>query len=150
MRPRREGAIGVRNISKDAVKSEPVTLPLISISDRYSKHLEIPGEKKGRHVLRLDFFPGDYFDDKEKCVKEEHAAAITKFMAELPEGTTEILVNCGEGKIRSYTVCEAMYHRFDQIDHHSGRGQMDRYTFHGLMDAWEKQDATADVLAEDQ
>lgn len=148
MRPRREGAIGVRNIGKDAVKGEPATIPLISISDRYSKHLEIPGENKGRHVLRLYFFPGDHFDDKEKCVKEEHAIAIDKFMAELPEGTTEVLVNCGEGKIRSYTVCEAMYNRYDLVDHHSGRGQMDRYTFHGLMDAWDKLDADKEAPAE--
>ena len=132
----------VRNIGKKDIKNFDLTLPIISISDRYSEQADIPNEA-GRKVLRLEFFAGDYHDNLKECVGVEHADKIRAFMAELEGNGLEVLVNCGEGMFRSYSVCAAMYHQFDEVEMHYGAGQLDMFTFNGLMNIWEKQDEEA-------
>ncbi len=132
----------VRNIGKKDIKNFDMTLPIISISDRYSQQAEIPNEA-GRKVLHLEFFAGDYHDNLKECVGVQHADAIRAFMSELVGDRLEVLVNCGEGMFRSYSVCAAMYHQFEEVTMHSGTGQLDMFTFNGLMNIWEKQDEEA-------
>ncbi len=124
--------ITVRNIGKNKFDNQSRSCPVISISDRYSSGACIPGSKAGRNILYLDFFPGDHFENKELCITEEHAKQIREFILALPDDTTELLVNCGEGKIRSYTVCTVLHRMFDAIQMHDGVGQIDDYTYYNL------------------
>ena len=124
--------ITVRNIGKNKFDNRSRTCPVISISGRYSSGACIPGSKAGRNILYLEFFAGDHFEDKSLCITEEHAKQIREFILALPDDTTELLVNCGEGKIRSYTVCMVLYRMFDAIQMHDGSGVVDDYTYYQL------------------
>jgi len=98
------------------------------------QEFRIPGSKVGRQVLQINFFAGDYWEgDKAKdCMSPEIAKQIKDFVESLPEDTIELLVNCGEGMIRSYTVCEAIHREFDEVVQHLGKGITDRWTYHVL------------------
>lgn len=125
-----EPKITVKNIGKAAVASHNHELPIISISDRYTAGVAIPGEKIGRSVLRVDFFAGDHFEDKELCITEEIVKEIYDFVNGLPPETETLLVNCGEGCIRSNTICDILYRDHPRVKNHLGDGVRDRYTYH--------------------
>lgn len=96
------------NISKQAVREIPHDAPLISISDRYSSGTAIPNKGK-RPLLEIKFFPGDHIqkDQMEHCMTPALAKQIFDFVKEHKDKGL-IYVSCGEGRIRSYTICDTL------------------------------------------
>jgi predicted protein tyrosine phosphatase len=133
------------NISKQEVGKIPNDAPLISISDKYSSGAAIPN-KDNRPLLRVDFFPGDHTGENERdhCMRPEVARQIFDFVNEhMDKGL--IYVNCGEGRIRSYTVCETLETllldkgvRRDSSLASIKHGVLDRYTYRQLVEYYER------------
>lgn len=130
----------VTNISREMVLKIPIDAPIISIGDRYSQFTDIPNHEN-RPVLRVNFFTGDHAspDMAEHTLNEEHAEKILAFVKENLDKEV-IYVQCGEGRIRSYTVCDALSYAFIEEgvihDHELATiktGIIDRHTAHGLI-----------------
>lgn len=128
------------NISKKRVGDIDKNAPLISINDYYSEPPAIPN-RDNRPLLFSTFFPGDHAmssDDKERLMTAERAQKIIEFcIAQRNDGHEAIYVQCGEGRIRSYTVCTVLedYLHGDVFEHDRENacikhGIVDRYTFH--------------------
>ncbi|MNO25622.1 hypothetical protein D3C76_154640 [compost metagenome] len=140
------------NISKGRVQQIDHKAPLISICDRYSTPAAIPGRGQ-RPLLLLEFFPADHAPEisKEHLMTEAKADAVIKFVEEQREAGHEVIyVNCGEGRVRSYSVCAALeslegFHH-DHANACIKQGILDRYTFNLLgdrIDAFEEARAEA-------
>lgn len=133
------------NISKQKVSQIPIDAPLISISDKYSPGAAIPN-KDNRPLLRIDFFPGDHMseDERDHCMRPEVAKKIFDFVNEHKDKGL-IYVNCGEGRIRSYTVVDTLESLlFEQgVRRDSSlacikQGVTDRYTYRKLVEYYER------------
>ncbi|MNZ13303.1 hypothetical protein D3C78_301990 [compost metagenome] len=142
------------NISKGRVQRIHHMAPLISISDRYSTPPAIPARDQ-RPLLLLDFFPADFAPElsKDSLLTAEKADKIIKFVEEQREAGAEVIyVQCGEGRIRSFSVCTALesldgFHR-DANDACIKSGILDRYTFNLLgdrVDQYEEQRQASSV-----
>jgi hypothetical protein len=96
------------NVGKDRLATIPKDAPLVSISDAYSSSPTIPNQQN-RPVLFLSFFPGDHFHndiDPERLFTKEKAEELVTFCEEHRKaGAEAIYMQCGEGRIRSYTLC---------------------------------------------
>lgn len=141
------------NISKGRLQDIDPSAPVISITDRYSSGVSIPG-KDQRPLLQVRFFPRDYAPElaEEHCMTAEIADSIIKFTEDQRKaGHKVIYVQCGEGRIRSYTVTTLL----EELDgfirdtpHCCIRsGVMDRYT-QRIMGA--RIDVYKDSLAEEE
>lgn len=127
------------NISKARVQNVDHNAPLISISDSHSGHVPVPNETK-RPLLRLSFFPGDNAmpGDEGRLMTVERARQVAEFVEEQRKAGAQIIyVQCGEGRIRSWTICTTVAHRLDGFTHDSDNGCIksgivDRYT-HRMM-----------------
>lgn len=121
------------NIGKHQVQDIPRDAPLISIFDKYSYPAQIPNEKD-RPVLRLNFFPGDHLDANERHegMTPEIARQVIDFVQDNRE-QGHIYVQCGEGRIRSWTICSVLSRQLDFILHDTEisaikSGNVDRWT----------------------
>ncbi len=132
------------NISKQAVQKIPHDAPLISISDRYSPGTVIPNKDK-RPLLEIKFFPGDHIEEHQKqyAMTQEIAKQIFDFVEEHKDKGL-IYVNCGEGRFRSFTVCETLESlmfgqgvRRDRTLATIKEGVLDRYTYRQLVEYYE-------------
>lgn len=132
------------NISKQRLQQVDPKAPVISITDRYSNGVAIPG-KDQRPLLQVMFFPRDFAPelDPEGCMTPERAAEIFKFAEEQRDAGAEVIyVQCGEGRIRSYTICTALG-QLEGFDHDHANsciksGVLDRYTYNILGDELDK------------
>lgn len=125
------------NIGKHQVPNIPHHAPLITISDKYSYPPPIPNEKN-RPVLRLDFFPGDHLDanEKDEAIKPEQVRKLVEFVQDNREAG-HIYVQCGEGRIRSWTICSVLSRQLDLVLHDTEisaikNGNVDRWTHNVL------------------
>ncbi len=127
------------NISKDRLQQIDPMTPLISISDRYSSPVIIP-HKEQRPLLQVEFFPRDHAPEiaEEHCMTPELANSIIKFALDQQKAGAEVIyVQCGEGRIRSFTIVAALemelegFHR-DASQCCIKQGLLDRYTYHVL------------------
>jgi hypothetical protein len=128
------------NISKGRLQQVDPKAPVISITDRYSNGVAIPG-KDQRPLLQVEFFPRDHAPElgADGCMTAEKAEAIIKFAEEQRDAGAEVIyVQCGEGRIRSFTVCSAIDHlegfEHDHANSCIKSGIIDRYSFNHLMD----------------
>lgn len=132
------------NISKNRLQQVDPKAPVISITDRYSNGVAIPG-KDQRPLLQVMFFPRDHAPelDPEGCMTPERAAEIFKFAeAQRDAGAEVIYVQCGEGRIRSFTICATLA-QLEGFEHDHGNsciksGILDRYTYNILGDELDK------------
>lgn len=122
------------NISKGRLQNVDPKAPVISITDRYSNGVAIPG-KDQRPLLQVEFFPRDHAPEiaEDRCMTAEMADSIIKFAEDQRKaGHKVIYVQCGEGRIRSYTIVtlleelDGFIRDTDQCCIKSGI--MDRYT----------------------
>jgi len=125
--------VRITNIGKDALQTIDYKAPLISISDRYSHGYSIPG-KDTRPLLQLDFFPGDHLDEQEKkyALTEKQVGRVVEFV-EANRDNGLVYIQCGEGRIRSYTLCVSLSRMMANVTHDSSiasikQGVVDRYT----------------------
>lgn len=125
------------NISKGRVSRVDHNAPLVSISDAYTLPPEIPNRDK-RPLLLLEFFPGDHAtpnESRERLMTAEKASLLINFIeAQRKAGAEVIYFQCGEGRIRSYTLatCAWRYlegYRHDTANACVSQGIIDRYTF---------------------
>lgn len=93
----------VTNIAAKQLSKIPEGAPVISISDVYSPPANIPGN---RRVLRLSFFAGDHLStDESRLISKEQVADIFRFIEAVKgDGSDHLFIQCGEGRIRSYTL----------------------------------------------
>ncbi len=131
----------VTNISREMVLKIPIDAPIISIGDRYSQFTNIPNHEN-RPVLRVNFFTGDHAspDVANHILNDEQAEKILTFVKENLDKEV-IYVQCGEGRIRSYTVCDALSYALieqDVIHDHElasiKTGIIDRHTARTLIE----------------
>lgn len=126
------------NIGKHHLPNIPHDAPLISITDRYSMAPVIPNRDK-RPVLFATFFPGDHLTSTERHegMTPDLARKIVKFVEENRD-KKHIFVQCGEGRIRSWTICSVLERMLDFTVHDTERatikqGMVDKYTHNILM-----------------
>lgn len=103
------------NIGKPQLTKVSKDYPVISIRDKYSSVAEIPNKEK-RRVLHLCFFASDYMPsvaDQDQISKEDVANIIALIKLAAEEGHEKVYVQCGEGRIRSYTLARTItyYHQ---------------------------------------
>ncbi|MCY1300586.1 hypothetical protein D9M68_19750 [compost metagenome] len=123
------------NIGKDRLNKIPKDAPLVSISDAYSSAPEIPN-RQNRPILFLSFFPGDHFQentDPERLFTKEKGQQVVAFCEEHRKaGADAIYIQCGEGRIRSYTLCTLINqmegYQHDHANSSVQRGVIDRVT----------------------
>jgi len=127
----------VTNVGKHQLPHLDQSLPLISIYDKYSYRASIPNEAN-RPVLNLCFFPGDHLDVSEKtdALTPEQAKSVVEFVKEHKD-KGQIFVQCGEGRIRSWTICSSLVRTPLDIEHDTTlsaikSGVIDRVT-HNVM-----------------
>lgn len=97
------------NIGRDYLKDIPKDAPVVSIRDAYTDGADIPNADS-RPILRLSFFPGDALAgmdiDPERMFTVEKGEQLVAFCEEQRKaGADAIYIQCGEGRIRSYTLC---------------------------------------------
>lgn len=115
------------NIGKNQLSKLNKNVPVISIRDKYSNFVDIPNEKN-REVLRLTFFAGDHMvTTPENLFSKNDALCVLAFISkQLDAGEEQIYIQCGEGRIRSYTlVNEICYSDLSDIFGEDVRFKMD-------------------------
>lgn len=129
--------VKLANISKTRVQSINPNAPLISIGDYYSLPVAIPN-RENRPLLFVDFFPGDHAmpgDHPSRMLTAEKAEQIVKFVeAQRKAGAEIVYVQCGEGRIRSYTIATTIENYLEGFRHSPEdacikQGIVDRYTY---------------------
>lgn len=108
--------VKLTNVGKQQVATLNPTSPVISICDKYSSPAVIPNESN-RRILRLTFFTMDHMPsvDEDDCLSKDQVRDIINFIKlSAQEGHDKIYLQCGEGRIRSYTLASgiANYHRY--------------------------------------
>lgn len=98
----------VVNISKEAVALIAHDAPLVSIGDRWGNRTVIPNAEE-RPLLYLTFSPGDDLrgDDVLYGFTKEQAQKLIAFV-EANRAAGTLYIQCGEGRMRSYTLCETL------------------------------------------
>lgn len=139
----------VTNIAKTQLSKLNQNYPVISITDRYTPRPEIPNPKNKRDILYLVFSPGDHFETDEKnLLSLKQTFDIIEFVKQQFEKKVEkIYIQCGEGRIRSYTLANAIYRYLDEpflkegynVQHCTKEsaiktGSIDRTTLHRFID----------------
>lgn len=105
------------NIGKNQLSNLDKDVPVISIRDKYSDYPVIPNASK-REILRLTFFPGDHIQTSEdNLFSKNDALCVLAFISrQIDAGRDKIYIQCGEGRIRSYTlVNEICYSEVSEI-----------------------------------
>lgn len=128
--------IRVINISKQRVQSVDVNTPIISICDPRGIPPQIPN-RENRPLLLLEFYPADHAmpeDRPEEKMTEAKTKRIVDFVkAQKEAGHERIFVQCGEGRIRSFTICTMLEDYMEDVQHDREEacikeGIIDRYT----------------------
>ncbi len=108
--------VKLTNVGKQQVATLNPTKPVISIRDKYSSAAVIPNEKN-RRVLRLCFFASEHLASvhEDDCLSKDDVKNIIEFIKlSAEEGQDKIYFQCGEGRIRSYTLATDIvnFHRY--------------------------------------
>lgn len=127
------------NVGKDRIKDIPEDAPIVSIGDVYSSPINIPNAAN-RPLLVLSFFPGDHFHNDvaaDRLFTKDKGEQLVAFCEEHRKaGVEAIYIQCGEGRIRSYTLCTVLSsiegYRHDHANSSFQRGIIDLKTAHVL------------------
>lgn len=124
------------NISKQRVATIEEDAPLVSICDPRGIPPQIPN-RGNRPLLFLEFYPADNAmpsDHPSQQFTEEKARKFFKFLEEQKAaGAKVVYIQCGEGRIRSWTLAEEASCLLDGFVHDTvnasiQKGIIDRYT----------------------
>lgn len=104
------------NVSRGQISTLNPTKPVITIRDKYSAPAVIPNEKN-RRVLPLCFFASEHLasvSDDDCLSKDDVRNIIELIKLSADEGQDKIYFQCGEGRIRSYTLATDIvnFHRY--------------------------------------
>lgn len=93
------------NVGKKDITNVDKNAPVVSVRDKYSDYAVIPNASK-RDILHLCFFPGDHINtSEENLLTKNQVLCLLAFVSQqLDKGVEKIYVQCGEGRIRSYTL----------------------------------------------
>lgn len=133
----------VINVSQKKVNTFDNTLPVITIGDPDHPYQTLDNEQN-RHVLRLHFHPGDEkflyeADDQQYAFTEVMAKQVDEFINHcMTTGENTVLIQCGQGMIRSFTLCVAIRDGYPGVVHDKSAacvkdGMMDNHTYCTLM-----------------
>lgn len=107
--------IKLMNIAKSQLQHVDTKCPVVSISDVYSSPAAIPGSKVKpipRDVVYADFFALDHFPedtDESKGLNKETVKNIIDLIKRTANTDHDkIYFQCGEGRIRSYTLASEL------------------------------------------
>lgn len=98
--------IVLTNVGKGQLSSLDKVNPVVSIRDKYSSAVVVPGTTD-RRVLHLCFFAIDHMPsvaDQDKLSKDNVRDIINLIKLSADEGKEKIYFQCSEGRIRSYTL----------------------------------------------
>lgn len=124
--------VSITNISYAKVQSIPHTAPLISITDQYRPSVQVPNAQKRPHLI-LAFSAGDYIPEpREGAITPEQVREAAAFIEANREHGL-VYIHCTEGRIRSYSLCDALTYCLDNVTHDHSRacikqGIIDDYT----------------------
>lgn len=124
------------NISKQRVGQVDANTPLVSICDPRGIPPHIPN-RENRPVLFLEFYPGDHAmpeDRPHELFTDGKCKRFIDFInAQKEAGAEVIYIQCGEGRIRSWTLAEQAHCELEGFIHDTENasiqsGIIDRYT----------------------
>lgn len=131
------------NISKQRVATVDPNAPLVSICDPNGLPPHIPN-RENRPLLFLEFYPGDHAMPEDRPNQLFTTSKARKFIdfinAQKEAGAEAIYIQCGEGRIRSWTLAEQAHCELEGFDHDTENasiksGIIDRYTRRIFADA---------------